>query len=1007
VDVVEQFARWAIRGRGHQIWPRPVALEPAFVPFFGYTAAKQVIVDDGRRRTWLSTLADVVLRRGRAPAEISPPDPAEAQVEPEPDAAVGNHQRAEFRLLLPRAFEMRPAVAERLAATLASSAYPVSYEIIGDPDRVALLLTCSEYDAPHLRQQLAAYAPDVALIPESGYLAGRIQPGKPNWVVELGFSCDWLYPLQSLAHFPVDPLTGLFAVLSGLSGKQCGVVQVLFQEVARSWSESAYLALHGDDGRPHGFVHPDLVSHAKRKLAKPLVSVVLRVATQSHSEEDALHLLSRICASLCPFDVPLGQELVILPNDGYDDLTHLEDLTRRTTHRSGMLLNVEELAALTHLPGAAIAHPRFERFTKRTKPAPEQTSGHELVLGRNVHLGQEQIVSLAEKQRLRHVYCVGATGTGKSTLLLSMITQDVAAGRGVLLLDPHGDLVDGVLARIPESRLDDVALIDPADKDFPVGFNLLAAQTELERTLLASDLVAIFRRLSASWGDQMQSVWANAILAFLESDYGGTLSDLRRFLVDRQFRAEFLKTVQDPEITYYWQHEFPLLKGNPHAPILTRLDTFLRPRLIRNMVCQHEKMLDFGKLMDEGRIVLAKLSHGAIGEENSYLLGALIVAKLNQAALARQDRPEAARRPFFLYADEFHHFATPSMASIASGTRKYGLGMVLAHQSLGQLGGRSDEIASSLLTNAATRVVFRVGDSDVRHFAEGFAAFDGNDLQNLGIGEAIVRVERRDLDFNLQTFELAPVDDAVAAARAEAARAASRARYATPRLDIEPAELPAPKSAPAPPAKAAPAAAAPPLPTAASSHPPVAVPAVPRPRSPASSPGRGGKQHKYLQTLIKQFGEDRGFRASLEQAVLDGHGHVDVALQRDDMRIAVEITVTTPTAHELGNVRKCLAAGFDQVLLVAADEKARKRLDKALTAELETDLKPRVTCILPDEIPMMLDQAAPPTPSSTTVAGYKVNVQFTPAGVSDARARRQALQGVIGRSLKRLSEPES
>ena len=216
-------------------------------------------------------------------------------------------------------------------------------------------------------------------------------------------------------------------------------------------------------------------------------------------------------------------------------------------------------------------------------------------------------MTLGPEQRVRHTYVIGASGTGKSTLLLNLIVQDIQHGNGVGVLDPHGDLIDQILALVPEERAADVVLLDPSDEEYPVGFNILSAHSELEKNLLASDLVGVFRRLSASWGDQMSSVLANAILAFLESDRSGTLADLRRFLVEGDFRQAFLQTVRDPEVVYYWQKEFPLLTGKPQGPILTRLDTFRRPKLIRHMISQKENRLDFGAIMNEGKIFLAKI----------------------------------------------------------------------------------------------------------------------------------------------------------------------------------------------------------------------------------------------------------------------------------------------------------------------------------------------------------------------------------------------------------------
>src|SRR5581483_408379 len=293
-----------------------------------------------------------------------------------------------------------------------------------------------------------------------------------------------------------------------------------------------------------------------------------------------------------------------------------------------------------------------------TKAAPPLAFGHAMVLGENHHAGETVRVSMTTEQRVRHTHLIGVSGSGKSTLLLNMIAQDVEQGNGIAVLDPHGDLVDQVIARIPAERIKDVVLLDPSDEGYPVGFNILSAHSDLERNLLASDLVSVFKRLSTSFGDQMTTVLGNAILAFLESSVGGTLTDLRRFLVEPAYRDRFLATVGDSEVVYYWQREFPLLSGKPQGPILTRLDTFLRPKVIRHMVSQKENRLDFADVMNGRKILLAKLSQGLIGEENSYLLGTLVVSKLNQVATSRQNMPAEARTPFYLYIDEFHNFVT-------------------------------------------------------------------------------------------------------------------------------------------------------------------------------------------------------------------------------------------------------------------------------------------------------------------------------------------------------------
>jgi excisionase family DNA binding protein len=336
-----------------------------------------------------------------------------------------------------------------------------------------------------------------------------------------------------------------------------------------------------------------------------------------------------------------------------------------------------------------------------------------------------------------------------------------------------------------------------------------------------------------------------------------------------------------------------------------------------------------------------------IGEENSYLLGTLVVSKLNQIATSRQNMAASARAPFYLYVDEFHNFVTPSLAAILSGARKYNLGLVLAHQELHQLSTRDGDVASAVISNPYTRVCFRLGDFDAKKLEDGFSFFKAKDLQNLGVGEAIVRMERAEYDFNLKIVPLPTVDPVQAAARRERVVASSRERYAARREDVE-AAIMARHASPEMETEARGGKARIRLELPLPAGKPALVPHE-EPASLPQTPGRGGEHHKYLQQLIKRWAEARGYAVTVEKPILDGLGSVDVALEKGNRRIACEVSVTTDAEHETGNVQKCLAAGFDDVILISSEKKTLVSVRHALVAGLATAQYRQVKFLTPEE----------------------------------------------------------
>jgi len=800
--ISRQFLAWETRGRGGRLFPRPISWEPPFVPFGGYDLSGQR-VDDGRRSTMLGRFWSSLA------ASPPPPQPEkDAPEEAEPFYREAE-EYSELQLSLPEAKPFPLTAFEPFFHQVFRAGEPLIFELLGTEREIVPQFVGSPGCLNRIERALPQFFPDITAVPNRDALSREWSASAPRYAaIELALGQEFMLPLGTPN---TQILAGVVNALGGLRAGELGLYQLLIEPAQNPWEEQVAPAILTTDGKPIYTNRPELVAGAERKLSSAFLAVVVRLVASAEDTSRCWEILKELSA---PFGA-LAQRgcnfLVPLSNEDYDHADHEEDILLRASRRTGMLLNADELIGLLAFPTTAVSR-RLRRDTARSHPVPEELRRRgSLLLGANLHAGRMEPVWLTPDHRVRHMHLVGASGTGKSTLLFNLLRQDIEQGQGIALLDPHGDLVDRVLGIIPPERIDDVVLVDPSDEEHVVGFNILAAHSDFERNLLASDLVSVFRRLSTSWGEQMNSVLRNAILAFLESSRGGTLADLRRFLLDPAYRKEFLNTVTDPDVVFYWERAFPQLSGNKSiGPVQTRLDEFLSRKPIRYMVSQQENRLDFGDILDRGRILLVKLAQGQLGRENANLLGSVIVSKIQQMAMSRQRMHESERRDFWVYLDEFHSFITPSMAEILTGARKYRVGLVLAHQELHQLDADRD-VASAVLANCATRVVFRVSDRDARELDSGFAHFAAADLQNLTVGEAICRVGRSEDDFNLHVPEPEAYGEVEIAGAREAAIQASRARYARPRSEVE-AELlrqrqaqEAPKSAPKPKSESAPA----------------------------------------------------------------------------------------------------------------------------------------------------------------------------------------------------------
>ena len=355
------------------------------------------------------------------------------------------------------------------------------------------------------------------------------------------------------------------------------------------------------------------------------------------------------------------------------------------------------------------------------------------VFGQTTFRNQYKKFGIKSDDRRRHMYLIGKTGMGKSTVLENMIVSDILAGHGLAVVDPHGDLAEKIMEYIPSSRINDVIFFNPSDIDYPIAFNVVEQVEPHLRHLVASGLIGVFQKLWAdSWGPRLEYILRNSILAILDFP-GSTLLGVVRMLSDKAYRKKVVANIKDPVVKSFWEREFSSyadkFASEAVSPIQNKVGQFLSSSLMRNIVGQNKSRIDLRKVMDEGKILIMNLSKGRIGEDNSALLGAMMITKIQLAAMSRVDTLEKDRKDFYLYIDEFQNFSTESFANILSEARKYRLNLILAHQYIEQL---SDSVKAAVFGNVGTMVVFRVGATDAEELAKEFTPiFDEEDLVNI------------------------------------------------------------------------------------------------------------------------------------------------------------------------------------------------------------------------------------------------------------------------------------
>ncbi len=465
-------------------------------------------------------------------------------------------------------------------------------------------------------------------------------------------------------------------------------------------------------------------------------------------------------------------------------------------------LSVEELATLWHFPNALVKTPNIDWvLSKKLEPPvdlPVPGLGMEeniTVLGEAVFRGRRTKFGIRPDDRRRHMYVIGKTGMGKSTLLENMIFSDVHAGKGVAVIDPHGDLIEAVLRFVPAERTNDVVLFDPADKEFPLSFNMLSASKPEQYPLVVSGLMSVFTKLWPDvWSGRMEHILRNTLLALIESQ-GNSMMGILRMFSDDAFRKKIVDHLEDRLVKSFWEDEYAAwsekYRTEAVAAIQNKIGQLLSVPMIRNIVGQTTSKLSVREAMDSGKIILVNLSKGNLGEDNSAFLGSMLVTKFQLDAMSRTDIPEKERRDFYLYVDEFQNFATESFATILSEARKYRLNLTLANQYIGQLligdGGKSTALKDAVFGNVGSMVCFQVGADDSEEMSLQFEEMvDSKDILSLPKFHAYMRLMVNGMaskPFSVST--LAPPKLEQDAKRLQIIRRASRERYCEKRSVVE------------------------------------------------------------------------------------------------------------------------------------------------------------------------------------------------------------------------------
>lgn len=751
-----------------------------------------------------------------------------------------------LRIDVPKDNEKKELSAEQMFASLHGILRPdsdlkgsqaqehVSFEIVAHYSSIQFYVWVPRHLKDFLESQIYAQYPTVQIKENADDYSLTEVGERAIYGAELGLTKDTVLPVKTFASFEVDPLAGITGVLAKLeaSGEEVWI-QILARPIDDSWQDQGKDYIEVIKGGPKkdwlskltdgllqvpiyvlsNFIRAlyepptsdaktaeakvelspgqqGVIKAIEEKITKLGYQVKIRIAILGPDEIVARQRLQAIVGGFKQFNTTNLNGFAVAKT--YDSLDFLEDFRSRLFYDPGYILNIEELASLYHLPHKTVATPNIVWTTAKTSEPPSSVpvegSAEALeisLFGMTNFRGQRLKFGIKRRDRGRHMYIVGQTGAGKSFLLQLLTLSDIYHDVGFAIVDPHGDFVTDIMRYIPAHRVKDVVYLNPADRDFPIAFNPMEVTDPAMRDHVSSELVGVLKRMFDSWGPRLEYILRYTLLALIDYD-GATMLDIPRMLTEKTFRKRVIREIKDPIVKNFWTIEFASwnekFASEAVAPILNKVGAFVANPLVRNIIGQQKSAFNIRHIMDEGKILLVNLSRGQVGEDNAAILGALMVTKIQLAAMSRADVPMEDRRPFYLYVDEFQNFATDSFAVILSEARKYGLNLTVANQYVAQM---PEVVRDAVFGNVGTMISFRVGPGDSailgKYFEPVFEAADLTRLHNQSIFINMIINGEKAVAFSATTLRMPDPEADLTAQIIDG----NRQLIATPRLEVE------------------------------------------------------------------------------------------------------------------------------------------------------------------------------------------------------------------------------